>query len=143
MYEKILVPVDGSRQALAALEVAVHLLSGPAPEVHLLTVPELPRTEGELRRWAQGGGGAETDAEAGARKVLADAEAAAGTSGPRFVHHLMWTAPATAIVDTAQELSVDAIVLGSRGLGNLKGLIIGSVSNKVLHTAPCRVVLVH
>lgn len=48
-----------------------------------------------------------------------------------------------AIVTAAEDLKVDAIVLGSRGLGNFKGLIIGSVSNKVLHSAKCRVVLVH
>lgn len=145
MYNTILVPVDGSDHSLAALGVAGELLSGDSPTIHLLTVPELPPTEGEMRLWTQGtaGGKIREGVEADARRILADAESSFEKAGVKFRHHLFWTPPAMAIVTAAEDLKVDAIVLGSRGLGNFKGLIIGSVSNKVLHSAKCRVVLVH
>jgi len=50
--------------------------------------------------------------------------------------------PAERILDHARAVSADMIVLGSRGLGNLKGAILGSVSNKIAVQAPCSVVTV-
>jgi nucleotide-binding universal stress UspA family protein len=44
---------------------------------------------------------------------------------------------AEAILDVATEEGVDLIVMGSRGLGSLKGLLVGSVSTKVSHLAEC------
>ena len=47
-----------------------------------------------------------------------------------------------AISDIARIEKCELIVMGSRGLTNLAGLIIGSVTNRVLHTAPCSVLVV-
>ncbi|MEJ2135563.1 MAG: universal stress protein [Desulfofustis sp.] len=49
---------------------------------------------------------------------------------------------AGAISDIARIEKCDLIVMGSRGLTNLAGLIIGSVTNRVLQTAPCSVLVV-
>jgi nucleotide-binding universal stress UspA family protein len=46
---------------------------------------------------------------------------------------------AETILATADDIGADMIVLGSRGLGGLKGLLLGSVSNKVAHHAKCSV----
>lgn len=145
MYNTILVPVDGSDHSRAALDLASELISGESPTIHLLNVPELPPLEGYVGLWTQGGAGGQIReaVEADAHRILTEAEASVEKPGIQFQHHLFWTPPAMAIVTAAEDLKVEAIVLGSRGLGNLKGLIIGSVSNKVLHSAKCRVVLVH
>ena len=45
--------------------------------------------------------------------------------------------PAAAIRDLAREEKPDIIVMGRRGLGDLAGLLLGSVSQKVLHLAEC------
>jgi nucleotide-binding universal stress UspA family protein len=45
-------------------------------------------------------------------------------------------------VEEADKLGVDAIIMGSSGMSDLKGLVIGSISHKVMHTANCRVILV-
>ena len=50
--------------------------------------------------------------------------------------------PAEMINDTARVLKCDLIVMGSRGLSNIVGLTLGSVSTKVLHSAQCMVLLV-
>lgn len=46
------------------------------------------------------------------------------------------------ILERAEEEAADAIVLGSRGLGDLKALLIGSVSHKVAQLAPCTCIAV-
>jgi nucleotide-binding universal stress UspA family protein len=50
--------------------------------------------------------------------------------------------PANTILRVANGLRVDTIVLGSRGLGNARGLLMGSVSHKVAHLAECTCVSV-
>jgi nucleotide-binding universal stress UspA family protein len=50
--------------------------------------------------------------------------------------------PAERIATLAKDRMVDAIVIGSRGLSDLKGLFLGSVSHKVNHLAPCTCITV-
>lgn len=50
--------------------------------------------------------------------------------------------PAQEIVDYAREEGISQIVIGSRGLGSLKGIVLGSVSSKVIQLAGCPVTVV-
>ncbi len=50
--------------------------------------------------------------------------------------------PATEIVNVAKEITADMIVMGSRGLGRIQGLLMGSVSNRVTNLAHCPVLVV-
>lgn len=50
--------------------------------------------------------------------------------------------PAPTIVGLAEDKNVDAIVIGSRGLSDIKGLFLGSVSHKVNHLAACTCITV-
>lgn len=50
--------------------------------------------------------------------------------------------PAKAIIKIAETRKCDLIVMGSRGLGRLAGLVLGSVSQKVVSHAPCPVLIV-
>lgn len=47
-----------------------------------------------------------------------------------------------AIIDTAESEDIELIVMGSRGLTEFKGMMLGSVSNKVVHGAACPVLIV-
>ena len=49
---------------------------------------------------------------------------------------------ATEIIDYAKERKVDLIVAGSRGLSQVRGWLLGSVSRKLVHYAPCSVLIV-
>lgn len=59
-----------------------------------------------------------------------------------FYIHIVDANPAECIIKTADQENVDIIVMGSRGLGRLSGLLMGSVSYKVNHLAPCTCVTV-
>jgi nucleotide-binding universal stress UspA family protein len=50
--------------------------------------------------------------------------------------------PASRIIDIASEREIDLIVIGSRGIGGIKRLFVGSISNKVANQAPCPVLIV-
>jgi nucleotide-binding universal stress UspA family protein len=50
--------------------------------------------------------------------------------------------PADVIIDAAKELNADLIVVGTRGRHGAKRLVLGSVSTKVVHGAPCDVLVV-
>lgn len=49
---------------------------------------------------------------------------------------------AYAIAEVARERQADAIVVGTRGLGPVAGLLVGSVTHRLLHTTPCPVLVV-
>ena len=51
--------------------------------------------------------------------------------------------PETAVLEAADELDADLVVVGSRGLGGFRGLLLGSVSRRVVERAHRVVVVVH
>ena len=145
MFKHILVAVDGSDHARAALDTACKLSSLTGAALHLVHVPQpavdsvvvgytavpLPPTQEEI-------------AAEGAR-VLSEAEAEAEVKslGAAIVTSAVVTGdPATAIVEEAAKNGVDLIVMGRRGLGRLTGLLIGSTTAKVAQLAPCAVMTV-
>lgn len=84
----------------------------------------------------------ETLAEVG-RLVLERAHALAATAGITDIETVMIEGdPARTLVEQAEARNADLVVLGSRGLGPLEGLLLGSVSSKVSHllNRPCVVV---
>jgi len=59
-----------------------------------------------------------------------------------YVERLLEGPAGAVIAETAESEKCELIVMGSRGLSNLQGLIIGSVTHRVLHTASCPVMVV-
>lgn len=71
-------------------------------------------------------------------RLIADAEAQARQQAVPSVHTVLREGdPAAAILNVAREEKADIIVMGRRGLGDLAGLLLGSVSHKVTHLAEC------
>jgi nucleotide-binding universal stress UspA family protein len=78
-----------------------------------------------------------------AEAVVTEAKAHAGSHGVDQVRGMTEGGdPAGAILKTAEKEKADLIVMGSRGLGALKSLLVGSVSQKVSHLAPCSCITV-
>ncbi|OBX37019.1 universal stress protein family protein [Halomonas elongata] len=75
-------------------------------------------------------------------KAIEDAESQ-GLNSDSISSILTHGDPRQLILATAKEENVDAIVMGSRGLSDLKGLMIGSIAHRVSHSAECRVLTVH
>jgi nucleotide-binding universal stress UspA family protein len=74
--------------------------------------------------------------------ALQPARAALDGAALSYQYHISIGTPAEAIVQYANEQSVDQIVMGRQGQGGLQSLLLGSVMKKVLHLASCPVLLV-
>jgi nucleotide-binding universal stress UspA family protein len=145
MYKSLLVAVDGSEHSRKALTLACHLARQDDAAVHILHVPEVLPHEATLI-WGIGAvaiGDELKEMDAAGKKVIAGAEAEARKLGVTHVQtHTARGEPARAIIQQAKTLGVDVIVMGCRGLGDLAGLMMGSVSHKVSHGAKCGVITV-
>jgi nucleotide-binding universal stress UspA family protein len=98
------------------------------------------RTQRVLQRYADV---AHRFREAVGERLMGRARARAEAKGVRQVRSLLEDGdPAGTILRLAKELDVDMVILGSRGLGDVKGLLLGSVSHKVAHLAECTCVTV-
>lgn len=64
-------------------------------------------------------------------------------AGVLCVERLLETPAGVTIAETAESEHCDLIIMGSRGLSNLQGLIVGSTTNRVLHLAKCPVLVVN
>lgn len=145
MYTRILVPVDGSEHAKQALSVACKLLEENDSTLYLLHVPEA-LTYSTTLVWGIGAVNAEATlterAKAGEQLLQLAANSALEQGAHQIEELLTQGDPVRVILDTANALGVDTIVLGSRGLSDLGSVVIGSVSHKVSHSAKCRVITV-
>jgi nucleotide-binding universal stress UspA family protein len=77
-----------------------------------------------------------------ASKRLKQASDKLAAEGVKVETHLTEMLPATAVVEAAGRLHVDLIVMGTRGLTGLKHVLLGSVAERTLRTAPCPVLTV-
>ncbi|KDE59946.1 universal stress protein UspA [Halostagnicola sp. A56] len=141
MVEQILVPIDDSPQATAALEYA--LAEFPEASITAIHVIELP--EGY---WAAFTSSAEEfpgyeRANRHATDLLEETVEQA-SDADRDVETVVETGkPAHEIVEYAVENDVEQIVIGSHGRKRAGRLLFGSVSESVVRTAPMTVVVVH
>lgn len=78
-----------------------------------------------------------------AQAVLDDARQKLGRTSLVVNEDLPEGPEAESILRAAEKSKADLIVMGTRGLGALKGLLVGSVSRKVIHYASCPVMVVH
>lgn len=145
MFERILVPVDGSDGALAALKLAVQMQACHDSELLILCVyrhyslleasmsmvrPDKPENLDDSMR-------------AFAGDLVEKAKAFAVEQGANQVRGFVKSGPpARTIVGFAKDRDASLIVLGSRGLGDVEGFLLGSVSHKVTSLADCPVLVV-
>lgn len=140
----ILFAADGSSGANRACDVAVQIAKATGGKLSIITVGgnfSLSKHEVEQLGRAEGSLGDALDAKSD--EILLQAEHKARSAGVSDVQsEVGWGDPAEVIITAAQRLGADTIVIGRRGRGQLAGLILGSVSQKVVCHAPCIVILV-
>lgn len=138
MFEKIVIGVDGSEQSKAAVLTACDIAKKYKSNLYLVHSPEV-----ETTGIAVGSGAVELDPDpkvvaAAGEKVMQAARDLATKSGCAPSQCVVGNdAPANEILKCADEIGADLIVLGRRGLGSVKSLLLGSVSQKVSHEATC------
>lgn len=149
MIKHILVPVDGSAHAKRALDLASELATPLAAKlalIHVMSRIGSDRVPPELEDYAalEHVKLTEHDLLRGvAERVLNAAERQATEQGVAQVTTALEEGnPARRIVEYAETQGVDLIVIGSRGLSDLGGLLLGSVSHRVAHLAGCGCLLV-
>jgi len=142
---RILVATDGSDAASRAVEFAARLASGLGGSLKIVTVVggyDLPREQvGAFSRQEH----AASDAFLSdlSERTLAMAKRRATDLGVSDVQSESQSGDvATSVIDIARRDGADVIVLGKRGLGRLTGLLLGSVSQKLVSLAPCAVIVV-
>lgn len=139
MFSKILVPVDGSDNSSRALDHALFLADKVGSHVSILYVMEPPPTVYVQSQKVLEDIMAKYRKESSA--ILNKAkEKASGKSDIEI--EMLEGDPPSAILNYAAKGHFDMIVMGSRGMGKLKEMMLGSTSSKVLHHAPCSVLVV-
>jgi nucleotide-binding universal stress UspA family protein len=139
---KILLPVDGSENALRATRFAIKLAHScpEGAELHLLSV-QMPIISGDVKMFvSQEQINAYYHDEA--LKALAEARAILDAYGVHYTFHIGVGQLAETIAAYAKDKACDQIVMGTRGLGSVKGLLLGSVTTKVMHLVDIPVTLV-
>jgi nucleotide-binding universal stress UspA family protein len=139
---RILVAIDGSDSALRALHYAQHQAAlVPGTELHLLTALEPVRVYGEIEVYVDEA----RMREVAAQQARAGLEVALGRlrdSGITVSSEVLEGDPAELIAKRAGQLDCESIVTGTRGLGRIGTLLMGSVAQHVVRLADRPVTLV-
>jgi nucleotide-binding universal stress UspA family protein len=140
-FQKILVPLDFSNHSNRALEVAIelaHKFDGRLHLIHAYPIHPILLSPYDMHL--------PVDFEREFRKA-SDLQMAACADHVRKADVAVETTctpdlPSEAIVRCAEKIGADLIVMGTRGITGLKHVMLGSVAERTLRTAPCPVLTV-
>ena len=138
MFNRIIVAIDGSEHSNRAVSCAQELTERFGASLWL--VHAYPQTS-DLRSYEQFGKLIARRKQAG-QSILDKARKILGEINCEINEELLEGPEAEAILSVAEIQKVDLILIGTRGLGSLEGMLLGSVSRKVIHHASCPVMLV-
>jgi nucleotide-binding universal stress UspA family protein len=135
--KSILVPIDGSKNSFKALTKAIYLAKNCGASITALYVlrvaydnPNLvyvPQTQNELKK---------------VEKFLTTAKNQVTKNSISFKKKILFGHEAKRIIDFAQKQRFDLVVMGARGHGVIKQMLLGSVSNTVVHNSKVPVLIV-
>lgn len=133
-------PVDGSDNSMRALDAALVLSEKVGSEVTAIHVMEdIPvlhiESEKLLRKLID-------DFRKESQLILSRCSERAAKKGLAINTKLLQGNASSTILDFCEKGKYDAIVMGSRGMGKFKEIVLGSVSSKVLHHSSCAVLII-
>ncbi len=144
MFKSIVVGTDGSATAGEAVRQAVELASAVGANVEIVSAYE-PVPAGRLREERREAPEDLQWAITPREDVDSTLEAAAKVARDAGVEVNVYPRqgdPADALLDVAEEIEADLIVVGNKGMTGAKRFLLGSVPNKVSHHAPCSVLII-
>ena len=140
MSQKILVPIDGSKQSLKALEFAIETSQKTNDQFILLNVqPKIDHFDPKGRYSEEE---IESLNEQKGFEVLKEASKIVEKAGIKYDMIVRTGLPTIEITNEAKKKNIRCIVMGTRGMGPDVSKALGSVSYGVLHLAPCPITLV-
>ena len=148
VIRNVLVAVDGSEYSDRALDFALDLAEKFNASVMILNVSEslaMAAVLAESNVYSGGNMAAfSKDLSRIHDKILGRSAARAKTAKPNLAISSMLKEgnPALEIVNAAKEGGFDVVVVGHKGLGKMEEFLLGSISEKVAHLAPCPVIIV-
>ncbi len=142
----IVVPYDGSEYALRAAAMAAALARATGGSVRFVTAIEMVRPKGHGRlaptgRMATAIREMERDAHARAKRELERAYAVCRAAGVAYSGRVLFGGLLRTVLGACK--GADLVVMGSRGLGGLRGIILGSLSQRMLTATKLPVLIVH
>lgn len=144
--DNILLPSDGSEYSLKAAHYACKLLKrSPGSQLTILHVGDIPKdllVHGYVQDMAMDPDFVRKVLEERNNQVLQRTKDIFAEAGFEVSILLQIGNPVDVICEIVQEKNFDLVILGSRGLGELKGLLLGSVSDRVSHMVKCPVLIV-
>ena len=145
---KILIATDGTAHGTAAVKGVGQFKLTHADQVRIISVVDMPVP---LAIDVYGGYLPDTtELEKAARKngerVLEEAidfaKKLTGENGPEVTGELLFGSPESRIVESAENMRADLVIVGSHGYNRWERLLLGSVSNSVVQHAPCSVLVI-
>jgi nucleotide-binding universal stress UspA family protein len=136
MFNKILFPLDRSREAQEAIAVAIDLVQKYQSKLTLLSVVETPDLAAEVSDDPV------MQSPEAIDQLLHSAQAMFAKRGIQAEILQRAGKPAFTICDVADELNVNLIVMGSSGIGLDVEHTAESVASRVINLAPCPVLIV-
>ena len=138
MFENLLLAADGSDHSQQAAKLAGDLARLSGGTLRLITAyEELPHYLGEPNLSK-----AIAERIEKAQEILDEAIKEIGEIPGNCESEILSGDPAETILRVIDVYNIDLVVMGTRGMGGIKSLLLGSQSHKVVSTAPCPVMLV-
>ena len=140
MFTNILVPVDGSDNSYRALDAAFLFSEKLGSNITVIHVMEqVPIThigsEKQINEFLEA-------YKKENQEILSKCSEIAAQKGLTINTYLLEGNPASAILDFSKKEKFDLLIMGRRGLGKFKELILGSISNKIVHHSQSAVLLI-
>jgi nucleotide-binding universal stress UspA family protein len=142
MAEAIVVGTDGSETAQRAVDEAVRLAAAFGAELHVVSAFEPLRgariagaPEGAAKVWAP-------LPDANVEATLSEAAAGVRLNHVAVTTHAVEKDPADALLEVADKVGADLIVVGNKGMHSAKRFVLGNVPNKISHRARTNVLIV-
>lgn len=137
IYKKILVCLDGSKNSIRGLKVAIYLARQTQTKLTgIFVLPKNPKKKYKKSTYP------EKLMLKRAEKILRSAKSLSAKNGILFEYKIAFGDSGPSIVKFSESLDYDVIVIGARGMGRVKEIFLGSTSHHVIHKSRIPVLIV-